>query len=562
MEVKIALDDKGLRVLSEYGAKELLGHIGSGTWSPKEKAWRFPEAAILDLVRKLKGQVEIQATPEVHNALRRWRANERALDDLRRQWTGWVLSGRQAPVTFGDHPFLMTHQRMAVDIAKLFDRFAFFFDTGTGKSLTALEIIRQKGVRFMIVCPKTLIKGAWLDDARTWYPDMRLLPLSRNIKADEYKELADRWGVLLPRRPSQDDAISTLAPIAHACIINPESFKLDRHKLPLCDGLILDESTLVRNRNATTEALTAYADAVRYCYILSGKPAPNGLMNYFGQMRLVDPAILGKSFYAFRGRYFEQADRFGHVWVPKQGAREAIADRIAMRSIDVRKEDALDLPERTFAQVRIELPPKALKAYKQMERDAVAELESGLLSAPMQLTVMGKLRQMSGGTVVLDDGGLEVLHTAKLAALQEQVDELGDRQCVIWAQYRHEVRDIAEHLRGNGYGVVTANSEAPDVDDSVRAFKAGEVQFIVAHPSTLKFGVTFVNCNTAIYYSRDFDYEAWYQSCDRIYRKGQVNQCTYLSIVAEGTIDEDIERTLSRKGTAAAVMESLINRVR
>lgn len=100
------------------------------------------------------------------------------------------------------------------------------------------------------------------------------------------------------------------------------------------------------------------------------------------------------------------------------------------------------------------------------------------------------------------------------------------------------------------------------MDESVRAFKAGEVQFIVAHPSTLKFGVTFVNCNTAIYYSRDFDYEAWYQSCDRIYRKGQVNQCTYLSIVAEGTIDEDIERTLSRKGTAADVMESLINRLR
>ena len=79
---------------------------------------------------------------------------------------------------------------------------------------------------------------------------------------------------------------------------------------------------------------------------------------------------------------------------------------------------------------------------------------------------------------------------------------------------------------------------------------------------SIQFGVTFVNCNTAIYYSRDFDYEAWYQSCDRIYRKGQVNQCTYLSIVAEGTIDEDIERALSRKGTAADVMESLINRVR
>ena len=86
---------------------------------------------------------------------------------------------------------LMPHQKAACEIAQEYDNFAFFYDTGTGKTVLALEIMACKynknHQKFLVICPKPIIKTAWINDQREFYPRMKLLPLSKNINLDDLK---------------------------------------------------------------------------------------------------------------------------------------------------------------------------------------------------------------------------------------------------------------------------------------------------------------------------------------------------------------------------------------
>ena len=152
---------------------------------------------------------------------------------------------------------------------------------------------------------------------------------------------------------------------------------------------------------------------------------------------------------------------------------------------------------------------------------------------------------------------------SKINELANILEELGDKKAIIWINFKEEVRCIEELMKAKGYTYVTAYQGTDDVDDSINKFKSNEAQFIIAHPKTLKYGVTFTgpsmvkNCTYAIYYSLSYSYEDFYQSRDRIYRKGQDEKCTCIFLLAAKTIDYVIYKTLQNKGTNAELLENL-----
>lgn len=121
---------------------------------------------------------------------------------------------------------------------------------------------------------------------------------------------------------------------------------------------------------------------------------------------------------------------------------------------------------------------------------------------------------------------------------------------------------IEEALLKQGKTVVTAYSGTKSVDDSIEAFKDGTAQYIIAHPATLKYGVTFTHCTYAVYYSLSYSFENYYQSHDRIYRKGQTKPCTFLFLLCPGTIDMMIYEVLQNKGDIAKAMEDYVKGVK
>lgn len=558
--VTLVRQDKRLKLHCGYENADDAKRIAAAVWNKREGCWEFPLSSALFIIEVFpRARIDESAKTVIENA----QVSEEHVTQL--------VKGTH-PVR--KHAFLMKHQRVCRELAVWAERYALFLDTGTGKTLAAYSIIADKPhIKWVVVCPKSIVKTAWMEDHTRWFPHLKVLPLSKNIKKVDYLEVAVRWGMDAPALSKMTLVTLRKLLLAHAniVVINPESFKtealLDEFEY---EGLIVDESSIMRNmKSQITVALLDSAKEMRHVYLLSGKPAPNNELEYFPQMLAVNPALFGGSFYKFRDRYFRTTDYFGYNFTLKDDMKDEFARRLAKSCIFVSKKECLDLPDEMPPVVRmVEMSAAAKKYYKEMEHEHILMLDDRDVAAKTKLSSMMKLRQITSGFIIDtdDDSQVAPLHRSKLEELKTVVEELGDNKAMIWINFKREATDIVTMLEAIGKTVCTAYSQTKDVDQSILDFKSNKCQFIVAHPKTLKYGVTFTgdtmikNCTYAIYYSMSYSYEDYYQSHDRIYRKGQSEGCTYIFLVAEDTIDEDIYDAIIKKGDEAAIMENMIRR--
>lgn len=551
------LDNK-IQLYCNYADVERCRRLPCGKWNKPNGCWEYP-LEVLSYVVKAFPTATIDKALDAH--IKRDRLISSKVDGL--------IRGEIEP---RPHRFLMQHQRLGRDIASYMRKYAFYFDTGTGKTILGYSIIEDRlAAKWVVITPKSIIKTAWMADHREFFPDLKVLPMSQNVKTAEYLALADTWGLPAARKLRAAQVPQYLMEFADVLIINPESFKIRRdiQEWPH-SGLIVDESSILRDMGTqTTKEVIAHADKMEYAYLFSGKPAPNNNMEYFPQMRIVNRALFGDSFYKFRAEYFEPTDYFGHNFQMREGYDDHFSEMLSRGCIFVSKKDCLDLPPDMPPIIRtVELSKEARKLYNQMERDRLVILEDRAVPAQTKLVEIMKLRQLASGFIIDTDEDSEVVqvHSDKLNELKDVLTELGDNKAVIWINFKPEARAIVKLIESMGKTVTTAYSESKDTDANIQAFKDDEAQFIVAHPKTLKYGVTFTgnsmrkNCTYAIYYSMSHSFEDYYQSHDRIYRKGQTEPCTYIILVSENTVDEDIYTVVGNKGTAADIMEAMIKR--
>lgn len=479
---------------------------------------------------------------------------------------------------------LLPHQKAGAMIADIFDRYAFYYDTGTGKTVLALEIIAQKekkeNASFLILCPKTIIKTAWMDDTRHFFPKMKLLPLSKNYTINDYRQLYLHWNKIDVDIPIEEKFIDSdcwhqgnvnkrlklikdkLLPRAKHFIVNPELFRLDVefYKKLKCNGLIIDESAILKNYySKITSCVRRFGKDFKYIYLLSGKPAPNHTLEYFPQMKMIDPQIFSMSFDRYKEKYYRED---GYTYRFKtEGNKREVVNLIGSRSITLSKEDCIELPEKTYQVRQLTLPPDIMAAYNEMLHGFYIEFvkheEKQSLSVATKLASLMKLRQITSGFVIKNNKPL-LLHDIKEKELINLLDDIGNHQAIIWCQFQYEINRIVSLLKEKNKKVVTAYGNTRDVDESIIQFKTGKADYIVAHPKTLKYGVTLTNCTYAVYYSMSYSHEEYYQSHDRIFRKGQKNKCTYTFIQVDNTIDERIYDVVQNKKTKTQLFEVLM----
>ncbi len=545
---ELRYDDGVFKLKSSYADSNKCKAIVGGSWNKVDKVWEYTEASLPQL---------LEFFPNITTDAVTQRIIDITLKNFNR-----IQALKNGDVEPEPHPFLMRHQRVCRDIARMTDRYAFFLDTGTGKTLTALQIIKDNiALKWVVVCPKSIIKTAWVADQRKFFPEIKLLPLSKNMKKSDYLELAKEWEVKVHPRMSVENLRKALAPWANIFIINPESFKTEvdfllEHNVK---GFIFDESVKIKDGTSQiTKTTLKFVRHMKKVYLLSGKPAPNTPLEYFTQMQAVDPGVFGKSFFKFRNTFFNPVGYMGYEWKMKPDYESIFSDRLRLKSIFIDKEDCLDLPDKTYMIRNIELTGEALKYYKQMEKDRLLQVQDSTVIAPNILTNIMKLRQITSGFVIDNEQENKLLHYQKINELLDVLDEIGDKQVIIWCNFKNEIRQIEQMLKARDKSVVTAYSETRDTDASVADFKEGRAQYMIAHPQTLKYGVTFTNCTYAVYYSLSYSYDDYYQSHDRIYRNGQTKPCTFIFLLCENTIDEVIYKALQRKGDMSEAIKKYV----
>jgi SNF2 family DNA or RNA helicase len=413
-------------------------------------------------------------------------------------------------------------------------RYGFFDDTGTGKTLAGIELIKQKKIKTLVVCKLSLITNAWMKDLARFAPEL---------------EVVNLWDLHKRKKKVPDHDVG---------IINYEQLRTTYKKLTGYQMVLADESSVLKDpRSQTTRAMTDLCDSVFYVYLFSGTPAPNNELEYWSQMRIINPLLLGRSFYTFRNQYCYSSGYGGYKWTMKPDRRTEFLDKISQVSRVIRKEDCLTLPERTFNTRSVELSKMELLSYRKMLTEMFLEFEGQEAVAANAAVKIMKLRQGTSGFYYDSDGQVIQVGNSKLKSLMELLEEIGNHQVIIWTHFRNEADRITQWMRDDGLSHARADGSVGDQrvkDQIVQDFMTGKVKYLVSHPASLGHGVTLTNCTYAVYFSLSHSFEQAYQSQDRIYRHGQRNRCTYYRLIVPGTVDEAILKALENK-------ESIVNSV-
>lgn len=423
--------------------------------------------------------------------------------------------------------FLRGYQKDIANNALNAGCYGIFADTGTGKTVMGLEIANHFS-KTIILCPLSVIETAWVDDCKRFYPE---------------KKIVNCWS------NSRDGRIDALNENADIYVMNYESYKILKNEIRAAgfDCMIVDESSCMKNMGSQiTSMILEMISVIPHRFVLSGCPTPNHNSEIFPQMKFVNNEIFGNNYYGFLARYFHQDMANPHVWFQTDEDKERYNLRLGEQSIFLKKEDCVDLPDKIFQVRRFDLSKEQRKYYDEMINDIQSHINEW---SKFEFTAkLMKLREIVSGFVYPKGSkGTNIVKmlSNKTAILSEVLNEIGDKQVIIWCQFQYEIESLAEQFGGVGL-----TSKTKRRDDIIRDFRDGKIKYLFTHPQLLGKGLTFVNCTYNVYYSLSFSYEEFKQSQDRIHRIGQTNKCTYIILQARDTIDEKIYDCLQRKKSA------------
>ena len=255
--------------------------------------------------------------------------------------------------------------------------------------------------------------------------------------------------------------------------------------------------------------------------------------------------------------------------------KDELFSLIRKYALYVDKEDVLTTPGRTFHEVEFEMPAELKKHYNKLKNELYMEVGDGLrITAPSAAAKLNKLNQVTSGFIIDTQAVKEnkfyadnltewyMLDNYRFKALQDLLssDSIRDEQVLIWANYRKEF-EIIQSILGERCRCIYGGTTITEKNESIRLFKTGEIQYLVANPASADKGLTLTNAHISIYFSLNWSYELFKQSMERIYGDvmKQPKHCDYYVMIAKGTIDRVLySDVLQGKGEASyAVLNHL-----
>jgi SNF2 family DNA or RNA helicase len=410
-----------------------------------------------------------------------------------------------------------------------------FLEPGLGKTSIIMQaakiLLAKKFIKgVLVIAPLRPVYLVWPNEIRKW---------------DEFKGL--RMEIL--HGPSKEKALATKADIY---VINPEGLSwlfsqgLFRKKDWPFDMLVVDESTMFKN-TATSRfhMLRPKLSKFKRRYILTGTPTPNNVGELFGQIYLLDQGkALGNYISHFHNKYCYQ-DTYG--WVVVKGAEKIIYNKVAPLVLQMSAEDYLKLPELQINDVYVELPDKVRKHYKEMEKQLRTEFDFGRVNAVNASVKAGKCRQIASGAVYVGAAGplkpkpplqgWQQIHTEKIEAVRELVDELMGQPVLIGYEYEHEAERLKKefpHAVSLGGGSTPKQQKIAEV-----AWNKGEIPILLNQMDSGSLGLNLQGSgNNIILFTPTYKFQSYTQFIQRIWRQGHVTQRVRVHrILARDTLD-------------------------
>ncbi len=443
---------------------------------------------------------------------------------------------------------LYQHQIQGINIG-MCGSHAFFWDCGTGKTCLMIYLIRHwkaQGVGpALVVCPLSIIESAWLADISKFAPEgFSAVSLWSKNSGERSKRLAENHDIYIANFETFKFLYPEIVKKRFGVLVVDESSRMKQHDSQITRALL---SLAGINCRAKNDKRYQSDWIVPHRYVLSGTPAPNDPTEYWPQIKLITGSgnkVFPDNYYAFRGYYCYPIpiSPVCKKWVFKKSMQKEFMEKMAEITHIAKKEDAVDLPMQTHIVRKVYLSEEEQKAYDTLKNDLVLRYGDQQILASSAIVEIMKLRQLTSGFAYTDTGVIET-GTSKFDELKQLLEEIGDNQVIIWANFQYEISLLLKELPDSA----ALWSQTPDREKTISDFKSGKFKYLIAHPASGAHGLTFTNCSYNVYFSMNYSYELMEQSINRTHRIGQTKPVTYFYLLVPESIDEAIFQAVHKK---------------
>ena len=413
-----------------------------------------------------------------------------------------------------------------------------FLEQGLGKTvitLTAIWILLYDyfdATKVLVIAPLRVARDTWSRECEKW-EHLRGLSISKVVGSERERKMA-------------------LYQKADIYVINRENVEwLIKNKEWDFDTVIIDELSSFKSPSSKRfRALKKVRHKIKRIVGLTGTPAPNGLLDIWSQIYLLDGGErLGRTYSGYRSRYFHP-QKYVNGGIPtdyqiNEDAEEKIYEKISDICISMKALEYLKMPECIFNKVPIELDEKEMKLYRQLERDLLLPLDDSEVDAVNAAVLSNKLLQMAGGAVYDEFGDVKTIHDKKLDALEDLIEAANGKPVLVYYGFKHE-RDRIK----NRFDVGEINTS-----EDIAKWNRGEMQIALCHPASTGHGLNLQDGGcTIIWFSMTWSLELYQQANARLWRQGQKQTVVIHHIIAKNTIDERVMVALENKDTSQAAL--------
>lgn len=444
------------------------------------------------------------------------------------------------------HDYQITAYNRILETPKI----GLFMEMGLGKTvvtLTAIEELMYNRIeifRVLVVAPKKVAEDTWSRESQKW-DHLRHLVISKILgdKKHRLEALDAEADIYIIGR----DNVKWLV---------DECRKRKRWKF---DTVVIDElSSFKNNQSQRFKAMRSVMPLVNRMIGLTGTPAPNGYMDLWSQIYLLDRGErLGKTIGAYREQYFTAGMRNGYTvfnWNLRKGADKIIQDKIRDICVSMKAEDYLKLPERIDNVIHVRLSEQEKALYDRMEKEQILFMDDDTTVVGLSAAAVGnKLLQIANGMVYDTDGQAIHIHDQKLEALEEILDCNPHDPVLVFYNFQHDLTAIQEKFKNLIPRTLKTTHDIADWND-------GKIRLLMAHPASVGYGLNIQDGgHIIVWYGLTWNLELYAQANARLHRQGQQRSVIINHLVAAGTIDEDVMRALTAKDDMQSALIRAIN---
>ena len=427
---------------------------------------------------------------------------------------------------------LRPYQEQAADFLYERDRAMILAPVGAGKTAITLTAMRDMlaagGVqRFLVVAPKRVAVNVWPVEARLWTPELSL-------------------SVVIGTPTQRVKALQANARVVVATYDNLQWLA----EQPLrFDGVVFDELTRLKNPSGKRfKAILKVLGDMRIRWGLTGSFTSNGLEDVFGQCKVIDQTLLGRSKGAFLQQYFHCINRDFGEWTPATGALAQVMTRIKPATYVLDAGDYKDkLPPLHVVKTSCAMD---MADYKAMKKNFMVQFPDTQAVAANAGVVTSKLQQMASGFVYAEGKETKWISDHKFQVLDDLLAENQHANTIIAYQYKAELAELQRRY---------PRAVTLDEPDAIERWNAGKIELLLAHPKSAGHGLNlqFGGCHM-VFLSLPWSLELFEQTIGRLHRSGQTHDVWVYILQTEGTVDEKIYDALhDKKSLSQLAMEAL-----